>query len=42
MTYGDTQDSARRNATAIALQVLAEMIESDEELPQSLQVLFAA
>jgi predicted RNase H-like HicB family nuclease len=42
MAYGDTEHSARRKATAIALQVLAEMIENGEELSQSLKVLFAA
>jgi predicted RNase H-like HicB family nuclease len=42
MAYGDTQESAIRKAKAIALQVLADMVESGEELPQPLQVLFAA
>ena len=42
MGYGDTEESARRKVKAIALQVLADMIESGEELPQLLEVLFAA
>ena len=42
MAYGDTKESALRKAKSIALQVLAEMMESGEELPQPLQVLFAA
>jgi predicted RNase H-like HicB family nuclease len=42
MAYGVTEQLAKRKATAIALQVLAEMIESGEELPPSLKVLFAA
>jgi predicted RNase H-like HicB family nuclease len=42
MGYGDTEESALRKAKAIALQVLADMIESGEELPQPLRVLFAA
>jgi predicted RNase H-like HicB family nuclease len=42
MAYGDTQESALRKAKVIALQVLADMMESGEELPQPLRVLFAA
>ena len=42
MAYGDTQEFALRKAKAIALQVLAEMMESGEDLPQPLRVLFAA
>jgi predicted RNase H-like HicB family nuclease len=42
MAYGDTQESALRKAKAIALQVFAGMMESGEELPQPLRVLFAA
>jgi predicted RNase H-like HicB family nuclease len=42
MAYGDTEESALRKAKAIALQVLASMMESGEELPQPLRVLFAA
>jgi predicted RNase H-like HicB family nuclease len=41
MAYGDTEDGALRKAKAIALQVLADMIENGEELPQALRVLFA-
>ena len=40
--YGDTEESALRKAKVIALQVLADMMESGEELPQPLRVLFAA
>ena len=42
MAYGETQEVALRKVKAIALQVLADMLESGEELPQPLQVLFAA
>ena len=42
MAYGDTEELALRRAKTIALQVLAEMIESGDELPQPLKVLFAA
>jgi predicted RNase H-like HicB family nuclease len=42
MAYGDTEDSALRKVKSIALQVLAEMVESGEELPQTLKMLFAA
>jgi predicted RNase H-like HicB family nuclease len=42
MAYGDTEESALRKAKAIALQVLADTIESGDELPQLLKVLFAA
>jgi predicted RNase H-like HicB family nuclease len=42
MAYGDTEASAIRRAKAIAFQVLADMVESGEELPQPLKVLFAA
>ena len=42
MAYRDTQESALRKAKAIALQVLADMMESGEELPQPLRVLSAA
>jgi predicted RNase H-like HicB family nuclease len=33
MTYGETEDAAVRKAKSIALQVLADMIESGEEVP---------
>ena len=42
MAYGDTEESALRKAKVIALQVLANKMESGEELPQPLRVLFAA
>jgi hypothetical protein len=42
MAYGSTQDEAVRKVKAIALQVLAEMIESGDEVPNSLKMLFAA
>jgi predicted RNase H-like HicB family nuclease len=42
MAYADTQEAALRKVKAIALQVLADMLESGEEVPQPLQVLFAA
>ena len=42
MAYGETEESALRRAKAIALQVLADMVENGEELPQPLKVLFAA
>jgi len=41
MAYGDTEDAAVRKAKAIALQVLAEMVESGDEIPAPLKVLFA-
>ena len=42
MAYGDTEETALRKAKAVALQVLADMMESGEELPKPLQGLFAA
>jgi len=42
MAYGTTEDEAVRKVKAIALQILADMIESGEEVPASMQVLFAA
>ena len=33
MAYGDTEGSALRRAKAVALQVLADMTESGDELP---------
>jgi len=42
MAYGDTEESALRKAKAIALQVLADMMASGQEVPQLLKVLFAA
>lgn len=42
MAYGIDEEAAVRKVKSIALQVLADMIESGEEVPESLRVLFAA
>ena len=42
MAYGATDDEAIRKVKSIALQVLADMIESGEDVPAPLKVLFAA
>ena len=42
MAYGNIDVEAIRNVKAIALQVLADMIESGVEVPAPLRVLFAA
>ncbi len=42
MAYGETTDEAIRKVKSIALQVLADMIENGEDVPDSLKVLFAA
>lgn len=42
MAYGATVDEAVRKVKTTALQVLADMIESGEEVPEPLKVLFAA
>ena len=42
MAYGETQDEAIRKAKAVALQILADMIENGEEVPASMNVLFVA
>jgi predicted RNase H-like HicB family nuclease len=42
MAYGATRDAAIRKAKSIALQILADMIESGEEVPAPLKFLFAA
>jgi predicted RNase H-like HicB family nuclease len=42
MAYGDSEEGAVRKAKSIALQVLAEMIESGEDIPEPLKLLFAA
>jgi predicted RNase H-like HicB family nuclease len=42
MAYGTDDEEAIRKVKAIALQVLADMIDSGEEVPESLRVLFAA
>jgi predicted RNase H-like HicB family nuclease len=41
MAYGFSEDEAIRKVKLIALQVLADMIESGEEVPEPLKVLFA-
>jgi predicted RNase H-like HicB family nuclease len=41
MAYGDTEDEAIRKVKSIALQLLAD-IESGEDVPEPLKVLFAA
>jgi predicted RNase H-like HicB family nuclease len=40
MAYGATEEEAVRKAKSIALQILADMIENGEEVPESLKVLF--
>jgi predicted RNase H-like HicB family nuclease len=42
MAYGATEEEAVRKVKSIALQVLADMIETGEEVPAPLKVLFAA
>ena len=42
MAYGATSDEALRKVKSIALQVLADMIESGEDVPEPLRHLFAA
>jgi predicted RNase H-like HicB family nuclease len=42
MAYGANEAEAVRKVKSIALQVLADMIESGEEVPEPLRVLFAA
>lgn len=42
MAYGAVEEEAVRKVKSIALQVLADMIESGEEVPESLRILFAA
>jgi predicted RNase H-like HicB family nuclease len=42
MAYGATEEEAIHKAKAIVLQILADMIESGEAVPESLKVLFAA
>lgn len=41
MAYGSTEAEAVRRVKSIALQVLADMVESGEEVPEPLRVLFA-
>ncbi|MGI8745492.1 MAG: type II toxin-antitoxin system HicB family antitoxin [Bryobacteraceae bacterium] len=42
MAYGDTNEIAIRRAKGIALQILADMVESGDQLPESLSALFVA
>lgn len=42
MAYGGSEALAVRKVKSIALQVLADMIESGDEVPEPLNVLFAA
>jgi hypothetical protein len=42
MAYGATGPEAVRKVKSIALQVLADMIDSGEDVPEPLKVLFAA
>ena len=42
MAYGVTQEEAIRKAKAVALQILADMIENGEEVTASMKVLFVA
>jgi predicted RNase H-like HicB family nuclease len=40
LTYGDTDAQARSKATALALRVIAERVESGEALPRELAGMF--
>jgi predicted RNase H-like HicB family nuclease len=42
MAYGSVEEEAVRKVKSIALQVLADRIESGEDVPEPLRVLFAA
>jgi predicted RNase H-like HicB family nuclease len=42
MAYGPSEEDSVRKVKSIALQVLAEMIESGEDIPEPLKLLFAA
>ena len=42
MAYGNTEIEVVRKVKSIALQILADMVESGEEVPEPLRVLFAA
>ena len=42
MAYGDSEEEAIRKVKAVAPQIFADTIESGEEVPESLKVLFAA
>ena len=41
MAYGASEEESVRKVKSVALQVLADMIESGEEVPEPLKVLFA-
>src|SRR5580704_12229706 len=41
MAYGDVEDEPVRKVKSIAIQVLADMIESGEDVPEPVKVLFA-
>ena len=42
MAYGASEEDAVRKVKSIGLRVLAEMIESGEDIPEPLKLLFAA
>jgi predicted RNase H-like HicB family nuclease len=42
MAYGAAREEAVRKVKAVALQILADMIESGEDVPDSFKTLFAA
>ena len=42
MAYGASEDEAVRKVKSLALQVLADMIGSGEDVPEPLKALFAA
>ncbi|MCC6390690.1 MAG: type II toxin-antitoxin system HicB family antitoxin [Bryobacterales bacterium] len=42
MAYGASEDEAIRKVKSIALQVLADMVECGEQVPDPLKALFAA
>ena len=42
MAYGPSEEDAVRKVKSVVLQVLAEMIESGEDIPEPLKLLFAA
>ena len=42
MAYGASEGEAIRKVKSIALQVLADMIEGGEDVPEPLRLLFAA
>jgi predicted RNase H-like HicB family nuclease len=42
MAYGATEEEAVKKVKVIALQVLADMLENGEEIPEPLKLLFVA